>query len=304
MQDISAIPIFTAVVEQKSFSKAALKLGISKSAVSKRISRLEARLAVKLLYRSTRKLSLTEAGERYFIYAAKALEAAQKAENAALELQQVPHGVLRVSAPMSFGRLHLAPIIPLFLKQYPRIRLHLNMSDTGRGVIAEGFDIALQAGDLPVSSLIARKLAPLHSVLCASPGYIARHGAPTTPQDLIYHNCILSTHHSVVTEWLFIKNGEEEEIRITGNYQVNNGEALRESLLLGLGVGRLPTFIAGGDIEDGKLIPVLSDYVIPYKSLYAVFPERQYMPEKVRVFIDFVVKQLGADEPYWDRWRR
>lgn len=303
MQDISAIPVFTCVIEERSFSKAAGKLGITKSAVSKRISKLEAQLGVKLLHRSTRKLSLTEAGERYFEYALLALRAAQDAENAATELQKIPQGTLRVSAPMSFGRIHVAPIVPLFLKQYPQIQIHMDMSDLSRDVIAEGFDIALRAGDLPDSSLIARKLAPLHSVLCASEEYIAQRGMPTTPQELIGHNCILYTYHTTMNEWGFIKDGEEERVRISGNYQVNNSEALRESLIQGLGIGRLPTFVAGADIESGKLIPVLHGYTMPHKAIYAVFPEKQYLPEKVRVFIDFMIEHLGGDVPYWDSWR-
>jgi len=302
MQDISAIPVFTAVIEQGSFSKAAEKLGITKSAVSKRITGLEAQLGVKLLHRSTRKLSLTEAGERYFEYASQALHAAQEAENAATELQIEPKGTLRVSAPMSFGRLHVAPIIPVFLKQYPQIDLHMDMSDTWTDVIAEGFDIAIRAGNLSDSSLVARKLTSLRSVLCASSDYLAQYGIPHMPQELIHHNCILYTYNTVVNEWGFIKNGEEETVRISGNYQVNNSEALRESLVQGLGIGRLPTFIAGSDIKTGRLVPVLNDYIMPHKAIYAVFPEKQYLPEKVRVFIDFLVETLGGDNPYWDRW--
>jgi len=302
MQDISAIPVFTAVIDQGSFSKAADKLGITKSAVSKRISGLEAQLGVKLLYRSTRKLSLTEAGERYFTYAQQALEAAQEAENAATELQQIPKGLLRISSPMSFGRLHLAPMIPKFLQQYPQIILHLEMSDTQSDVIAEGFDLALRAGNLADSSLIARKLAPLHSVLCASPQYLAKQSIPKTPKDLLLHNCILYTHHTVVNEWVFIKDSVEETVRISGNYQVNNSEALREALVQGLGIGRLPTFISGIEINEGNLVPVINDYVMPFISLYAVFPEKRYMPEKVRVFIDFIVEHLGDEQPYWDRY--
>jgi DNA-binding transcriptional LysR family regulator len=302
MQDISAIPIFTAVIEQSSFSGAAKKLGITKSAVSKRITRLEAQLGVKLLHRSTRKLSLTEAGARYYEYAVQALRAAQEAENAATELQQVPKGILRVSTPMSFGRLHVASIISEFLKQFPQIELHMNMSDTWIDVIAEGFDIVLRAGTLTDSSLVAKKLTPLHSVLCASAEYIKEYGTAKTPQELIHHNCILYTYHTVINEWTFIKNDEEQTVRISGNYQVNNSEALRESLIRGLGIGRLPTFIAGNDIKTGKLVAVLKEYKMPHKDLYAVFPERQYLPEKTKVFINFLVEKLGGDNPYWDRW--
>lgn len=304
MNDISAIPIFTCVIEEGSFSKAADKLGITKSAVSKRISKLEAQIGVKLIYRSTRKLSLTEAGARYFEHAVIALRATQDAENAATELQKVPQGTLRISTPMSFGRIHVAPIIPLFLKKYPQIHIHMDMSDLTQDVIAEGFDISIRGGDLPDSSLIARKLAPLHSVLCASQDYIVRHGMPKTPQELMRHNCILYTYHTSMNEWIFVKNSEESRVRIAGNYQVNNGEALRESLILGLGIGRLPTFIAGENIQTGKLVPILSDYQMPHKTLYALFPEKQYMPEKVRVFIDFMIEHFGGELPHWDQWRK
>lgn len=303
MRDIAVIPVFTSVVEEGSFSRAADKLGITKSAVSKRISGLEAQLGVKLLHRSTRKLSLTEAGERYFEHAAHALRAAQDAEHAATELQKVPRGTLKISIPMSFGRLHIAPLIPVFLKRYPDLSIHMDMSDLARDIIAEGFDLVLASGDLPDSSLIARKLAPLHSVLCASEDYINRCGEPKTPQDLTRHNNILYTYHTTLNEWAFIQNGEEERVRISGNYQVNNSEALRESLLQGLGIGRLPSFAVGEDIRLGRLVRLLPDYQMPHKDLYAVFPEKQYMPEKVRVFIDFLVEHLGEESPHWDRWK-
>ncbi|MFV1984255.1 MAG: LysR family transcriptional regulator [Thiohalomonadales bacterium] len=302
MHDLSVMPVFAAVIEQGSFSKAAEKLEITKSAVSKRITGLEKQLGVKLLHRSTRKLSLTEAGQRYFEHALQALNAAQQAEYAATEMQKVPQGTIRISSPMSFGRLHLAPIIPLFLKQYPQINIHMDMNDQLIDVIAEGFDLVLRASDLADSSLRARKLAPLHSVLCASPDYLAEYGTPKTPLELIHHNCILYTYHTVVNEWVFIKNGEQQTIRISGNFQINNGEALRESLIQNLGIGRLASFVTGDDIKARRLVPILTDYKMPHKTLYAVFPEKQYMPEKIRVFIDFIMQHLRDDNPYWDNW--
>jgi len=302
MTQISAIPVFTAVIEYGSFSKAADKLGISKSAVSKRISALEAQLGVKLLHRSTRKLSLTEAGSSYYQHASQALRFAQEAEYAATKLQQVPKGTLRVSCPVSFGHLHLAPLIPRFLQQYPQIELHLNMSDVRTDIISEGLDIALLAGSLPDSSLVAKQITSLNSVLCASSEYLTRHGVPKTPSDLLNHNCILYSNHTVINEWGFFKESEQEVVRVSGNYQVNNSEALRKSLLQGLGIGRLPTFIAGADIQKGDLLPVLDNYKMPHKLLYAVFPERLYMPEKVRVFIDYLVESFDRDNPSWDQW--
>ena len=302
MTQISAIPIFTAVIEYGSFSKAAEYLGVSKSAVSKRISALEAELGVKLLHSTTRKLSLTEARNNYYKHAIQALRFAQEAEYAATKLQQVPKGTLRISCPVSFGHLHIAPLIPKFLQQYPHIELHLDMSDIRSDIIKEGLDLSLQAGSLQDSSLVARQITTLNSVLCASSEYLARQGIPKEPIDLIKHNCILYTYHTVVNEWGFIKDADEEVIRVTGNYQVNNSEALRKSLVQGLGIGRLPTFIAGNDIKNGDLVPVLNNYKMPNKLLYAVFPERQYMPKKVRVFIDYLIEHFDRDNPSWDQW--
>lgn len=302
MFEISSIPIFVSVVEQGSFSKAADILGFSNSAVSKRISALEAQLGVKLLYRSTRKLSLTEAGERYYVHAQRSLQAAKEAQSAATELQQEAQGLLRISAPMSFSRMHLAPIMPIFLARYPKIKLQMELSDTWSDVIAEGFDLALRAGDLPNSMLIAKPLAPLHSVICASPDYLKTFGTPQTPIDLMQHNCLLYSYHSTKNEWYFNRNDQDFNVEVKGNYQVNNSDALREALLTGLGIARLPSFIAGNDIKQGKLIPLLSDYQMPYKNLVALYPERQYLAKKVRVFLDFLDEYFDKNSPYWDNW--
>ncbi|MEP3245984.1 MAG: LysR family transcriptional regulator [Sneathiella sp.] len=304
MLDFGAIPVFVTVLEQGSFSGAANKLGITKSAVSKRITALEAHLGVTLLHRSTRRLSLTEAGTRYLDHAQSALHSAQQAEFAVADLQETPKGTLRVSTPMSFSRLHLAPIIPEFLKQYPSITVHLDMSDIASNIVADGYDIGLRtASNLPDSSLIARKIAPLKSVLCASPDYVKENIPIEGPQDLLVHNCILYSYHTGGNEWTFIKEGEEERIQISGNYHVNNSEALLTALELGAGVGRVPTFIAGEALKTGRLVPILDQYAMPQALLYAVFPERQYLPEKVRVFLDFVVSKIASDKPYWDEWK-
>lgn len=300
MNSMLAIPIFVAVVENNSFSGAAKKLGITKSAVSKRITALEADLGVKLIQRSTRHLHLTEAGERYFSLAQEAFINANEAENAAMELQASPKGNLRINIPMSFGRLHIIPFIPEFLLRYPGINIQLEMNDGWVDIIAEGVDIALRGGDLPDSSLIARKIAPFHSVLCASSEYLKKYGVPESPDDLHKHNCILFSNQAVVNEWRFMKNGKERVVKVSGNYQVNNSEALKDSLIQGLGIGRLPTFVAGQDIKSGKLIQVLSDYAMPYKTLYALFAERRYLPEKIRVFIDFIIEKIGGDDPCWN----
>jgi len=295
-----AIPVFVAVVEQGGFSSAAQVLGISKSAVSKRIGLLEQHLGVKLLQRTTRKISLTEAGEHYFAHAKVAHGAAKDAEDAVTQLQGEPQGRLRINAPMSFGRLHLAPLIPKFLARFPKINIDLVMDDKHVDLVGDGFDVAIRAGVLPDSSLIARKLAPLNSVICASPGYLKKQGHPSTPEQLKDHNCLLYSYANQLNSWTFMDDKESHVIEVSGNYQVNNSEALREALVQDMGVARLPTFVAAADIESGTLVQVLPEYKMPHITIYALFLERQYMPAKVRVFLDFVIEYLGGDVPYWD----
>ncbi len=300
MQGFGAIPVFVAVVEHGGFSAAARTLGISKSAVSKRINQLEAHLGVRLLHRTTRKLSLTEAGERYFEHAAQALTAAGQAEDAVTELQGEPQGKLRINAPMSFGRLHVAPLIPKFLKVCPKLQIDLVMDDRKVDLVAGGFDVAIRAGNLPATTLIARKLAPVRQVLCASPDYIDRYGRPATPAELSDHNCVLYSYSSDANEWTLIGEGGPETMTVSGSYQVNNSEALLEALREGVGIGRLPTFVAGPDLKTGRLVKLFESYRLPDFTLYAVFPERQYLPAKVRSFLDFAIEYFGGDQPYWD----
>lgn len=301
MDGFSAIPVFVTVVEKSGFSPAAKHLGISTSAVSKRINQLEEKLGVQLLHRTTRKLSLTEAGKHYYEHAARAYAAAKDAADAVAQLQGEPRGRLRINTPMSFGRLHIAPLIPEFLRQYPEITLDMVMEDRQVDLVKEGFDIAIRGGNLADSSLIARRIAPLHNVLCAAPSYIRDHRQPEQVSDLSQHNCLTFSYASQVNEWHFSKNGYEQTISVTGNYQVNNSEALLEAIGQGLGIGRLPTFIAAREIKEGRLVPLLTDYKMPSQTIYAVMIERQYMPAKVRVFIDFLIEKMGSAAPYWDQ---
>lgn len=300
MQGFGAIPIFVAVIEQGGFSAAARFLGITKSAVSKRVTQLEEELGEKLLHRTTRKLSLTEAGEHYFSYAVKANQAAKDAHDAVAQLQGEPRGRLRISSPMSFGRLHVAPFIPEFLKRYPKISIDLVMDDKVVDLVGGGFDIAIRTGKLANSALFARKLAPLNSVLCASPAYLKECGSPSTLEQLKDHNCLLFSYSDDIKYWTFIDAEKKHEIEITGNYQANNSEALHDAILQGLGIGRLPTFVAGPDIKSGKLVQLFPEYKMAQYTFYAVFLERQYMPAKVRVFLDFSIDYFGGTLPYWD----
>jgi len=300
MTEFSAIPVFVAVVECGSFSKAGKKIGTTKSAVSKRITQLEHRLGVRLLHRTTRKLTLTEAGEHYYDVARRAYTLVQEGEDWVTQMQGEPRGVLRVSVPMTFGRLHVAPLMPEFLNRYPEIELDLSMDDRMVDLVDGGFDLAIRIGHLPDSSLIARRIAPCLSVVCASPDYLARHGTPKTPADLRQHNCLYYSYFRGGSEWRFDGPAGTVRVEPRGNYRVNNSEALRDALLAGTGICQMPTFIVGPDLASGRLIPVLRGYSLPHHAIFAVFPERRHRPAKVTALLDFLDEQLGGDNPCWD----
>ena len=302
MNGFGAIPAFVAVVKNGGFSAASRALGVSKSAVSKRINQLEDDLGVRLLYRTTRKLSLTAAGERSYEHAAEALLAAGQAEDAVAELQGEPQGKLKISSPMGFGRLHIAPLIPKMLKRYPKLDIELIMDDRTVDLVADGIDIAIRSsfGGLPDSGLVARKLAPLRQAIYASPTYAETHELPSTPAELVEHNCILFSYSRDANVWTFEHGGETQSVEVSGTYRVNNSEAILMAIKEGVGVGRLPTFVAGPHLKSGELIDLFPSHHIPDHTFYAVFPERQYLPAKVRVFLEFAIEFFGGDEPYWD----
>ncbi|ARU59178.1 LysR family transcriptional regulator [Oleiphilus messinensis] len=301
MDSFGAYPVFVTVIEMGGFSPAAIKLGISKSAVSKRITQLEEHLGVKLLHRTTRKLSLTEAGEYFYHHARIASQAAQDAEDAVAQLQGDPQGRLRISIPMSFGRMYIAPIVPEFLRRYPKISLELVLDDKFTDLIGDGFDLAVRLGDLKDSSLVAKKLTYLRNILCASPEYLSANGIPVRLEDLKQHNCLAFSYSQDVREWYFSKNNVTRAIEISGNYQVNNSEALREAMIQGVGIGRLPSFVANPEIKAGRLVSLFDEYEMPGKSMYAVYSQRQFLPAKVRVFINFMAENFGEAIPFWDK---
>lgn len=301
MKIFSAIPIFVAVVESGSFSLAGEKIGISKSAISKRINQLEQDLGVRLLQRTTRRLSLTEAGQRYYDHVQQALKIANEGEDAISHAQTKAQGTIKINAAMAFGRLHLAPLITEFLQAYPDININMVMDDKVVDMVEGGFDLAIRIGDLPDSSLVARKLVDCHSILCAAPSYLQRQPLPQTLSDLTHHNCLYYSYFQAGVEWRFQGPNGEERFLPQGNYQVNNSEALYTTILDGLGICQMPTFIVSGAIADGRLQVVLPDYKLPKHGIYAVFSQRKYQPEKVKVFINFLYEKLQMLQSEWDR---
>jgi DNA-binding transcriptional LysR family regulator len=300
MDRLAAIEAFVRVAEAQSFSEAARRLRSSKSAVSRNVSALESELGVRLLQRTTRSLTLTEAGRGYFERATRILADLEEANLAVSHLQAAPRGRLRVSAPMSFGFLHLAPALPDFLARFPEVAVDLAMSDRFVDLIEEGFDVAVRIGPLEDSSLIARKLAPIRRVVCASPAYFEARGFPRSPDDLKGHECLSNSNIAASQEWQFAApGGKPWPVAVQGRLSANNGDALRVAALKGQGLVNLPTFIVGGDLQAGTLATALEDFIPQRLAMSALYPHSRRLSPKVRAFVDFLADRFGP-RPYWD----
>lgn len=297
--DLGAAAVFVAVAGAGSLTAAAAQLGVTRSAVSRRLSQLEARLGVRLLHRTSRALALTEAGTRYLEHASVAVEAMRQAESAATELQSEVRGRLRVLAPMAFGRAQLAPRLAPFFERYPGVRLSLSLDDR-RGRLLDGdFDVALWAHPVPREAMTVRTLAHLRSVVCASPEYVAKHGAPQSPSALLEHPCLAYSYSEEAVRWTFLDGDGAQTVEVSGPVEVNNGDALCALVFRGVGIARLPTFVAAPHIEAGRLVPLLREFSMPTRPLQVVFRDREYLPQKVRVFVDYLAEILGGAP--WDR---
>ncbi|MBT5192379.1 MAG: LysR family transcriptional regulator [Rhodospirillaceae bacterium] len=299
MDNLSEMAVFAKVVQQQGFTAAADALGISKSAVSKQIGRLEDRLGARLLNRTTRKLSLTEVGEVFYERCARIVEEAQAAADEVGSLATTPRGRLRVNAPMTFGTLHLGPVIGEFLEAHPEIQVDLVLDDRFIDLVAEGFDAAIRIAALTDGSVIVRRLAPMRAVLCAAPEYLRRHGKPETPEELHDHNCFGYLYLDSGTDWNLEGANGSVSIPLQGNLRANNGEVLRDVALAGTGIMVLPTFIVGKQLRAGTLVEILPGCLPQTHDIFAVYPHRRHLTRKVRAFVDFLVARFGP-EPYWD----
>lgn len=296
-ETMRGVAAFTAVADAGSFSAAARALGLSKSAVSKQVARLEDRLRVRLVNRTTRRLALTEEGRAFAERCRRILAEIEEAELAVRRLQSTPRGTLRVNAPMSFGVAHFAPLLPAFLERYPEVAVELVLNDRVVDLVEEGFDLAVRIVRLADSSLIARRLAPFRRVVCAAPEYWRRRGRPRRPADLAGHECLRYSYLSTVDEWPFIGPQGAERVRVRGRLSVNNGDALRIAAVAGLGVCLAPTFIVGEEIAAGRLEVVLADYEERDLAIYAVYPSPRHLSAKVRAFVDFLAAAYAR--PSW-----
>lgn len=299
MDKLNAMLAFTKVVSLGSYAEAGRQLGMTRSAVSKGVIELEQILGARLLDRTTRKVSATEAGLAYYERCVNILADISETEMQVSRLHDEPRGVLKMNAPMSFGILHIGDVISDFMKAYPDLTVELSLNDRFVDPIEEGFDITIRVANLRDSSLIARKIAPARLVLVASPDYVAAHGTPKSPDELENHRCLAYGHSTMLQRWQLTRKGENITVPINSVFCTNNGDVLRAAALKGQGITNLPTFIVGPDIKAGKLEIVLPDYPQAEHGIYALYAPNRYLAAKTRLMIDFLVERFGPAPP-WD----
>jgi len=287
MSRIPELEVFVEVIEHESFTDAADSLGVSKSFVSKQISRLEDRLGVRLINRTTRQLHLTDAGAAFFDRAKRIVEDIDEAERSVMQLNTRPRGTLRISAPMSFGLEYLSPVLNDFLCDHEELSLDLELSDRNVDLIDEGFDLAVRIANLRDSSFMARKLAPAELMVVASPEYLAKHGRPQKAHDLSDHMCMQYTYQASGTNWRLISpSGQDVSVPITGRIKANNGNVLRDAAVRGVGLAILPDFICTRDVAEGRLVRVLEDWSMGTRAIWAIYPHSRHLSAKVRACVD------------------
>jgi DNA-binding transcriptional LysR family regulator len=301
MDRLRALEVFVEVVRKEGFARAAEALDTSPANVTRYISDLEAHLHTRLLNRSSRKMSLTPSGEALFERARVILEEVAEAEAIVSQAALQPSGVLRINAPLSFGVLHLAPLWPRFMQQYPEVQLEISLIDRVVDIVEEGYDLAIRISRAGASSNVARKLATSRNIVCAAPAYLARRGVPRTPAELMQHDCIAYTYNPSALEWQFSDQaGKPHPVKIKPVMHTNNGDTARAAALGGVGVIWQPSFLVGADIRAGRLQALLPDYVLPDIDVLAVYPSRRNLSAKVRAMIDFLVDAFAGTPP-WDR---
>jgi len=289
--------IFVAVVEAASFTAAARLLGISVTATSRRVQALERRLGTRLLNRTTRRLSLTEAGEVYYEQVRRILRELRDTEAQLAGLAEEPLGQLRVTAPMSFGVRRLAPLVAGFARSHPRLQVQLLLDDQVVDVVGQGLDLALRIGYPRDSSLVARPLAVIPRHICAAPRYLEDQGIPRRPSDLNRHACLHYSNLSVREEWTLMGPQGPESVAVQGSFCSNNGDVLCEAAIQGLGIAMLPDFIVQRALADGRLQRILADYEPPAFTLLALYPSRDLLPTKTRLFLEMLSAALASAVP-------
>lgn len=300
IENISDLLAFQEIVKQGSFSLASKKLGVSVAVISKRLKRLESKLNISLIARSTRTLSITEEGEKYYKHCQLILSAIEEAECEILNESETPRGQLKISVPAYFGQLYIAPILPEFLKKYPNIDISIDFSDKFVNVIEDGYDLSIRIGNLQDSNLIATKVAIDQRLVVASPRYLEEFGKPITPNELYEHNALIFSNPSPFDLWTFLDhNHKEHSVKVRGNFETNNCESLNKAVLSGVGIALRPKWDVWRYIKQGSLVQLLSDYLPPQYNIQVVYPSRNYLPKRVSLFIEFLRLNL-AQESEWN----
>ena len=300
MNNIDALTLFAKVVKENSFSGAANKLGLTRSAVSKQIARLEEELGVRLFHRNTRSLHLTEIGMEILKHADSMIDQWQKMHDMVNEYQGDAKGLLKLTSASNFGRLHIAPYISEFIERYPEINIELRLTDFIEDIVDEGVDIAIRISTLHDSSLIAQKIADNPLVLVASPDYVAKHGKPKTVEELKKHNCLtFLTRSHIFENWRYMHGDEILSTNISGNYQINDAECVLNAVKAGQGISLATCYMTYSDITEARLVQLLPEIdFVQSNPIYMVYPERKYQPPKTKAFIAFLKEKYG-NQPYW-----
>ncbi len=299
MDKYTEMLVFSKAADMGSFSAAARDLDLTPSAVSKLITRLEDRLSARLFQRTTRKLSLTAEGHAFHDRCGAILHEIQQAEDAVMALHDRVTGTLRITTISAFARIQMIKLMPEFMSQFPELRVELELSEREVDLVGEGVDVAIVLSDgLTDESLVARRLAVNKRVICASPAYIEKHGAPKNPDDLVNHNCL--THSSIqhFNDWEFQTDQGIRAHRVKGNFHTNSASALHEAVKAGLGVARLATFVVQPSLKSGAVVPLLQEHVADSSTIQLVYPHRRHLSNKVRVFTDFMVQKFTPHAPW------
>jgi DNA-binding transcriptional LysR family regulator len=300
MDKLDAMNVLTRVVSSGSFAEAARRLGVTRSAISKAITQLEQELGVRLLDRTTRRVTPTEAGLAYYERCLAILAQISETEAQVSRLHDEPKGVLKVNGPMSFGTLYLGSAIADFMDRYRDLKVELTLSDRMIDPLEEGVDVTVRIGAMVDSSLIARRISTARVLLVASPEYLARNGMPKTPADLVGHKCLHYGHSTTVPRWQLTDNGTSITVPVAACLSSNNGDTLRDAALKGIGIARQPSFIVGSDIAAGRIVVVLPDFPPQDVTIHALYAPNRFLAAKSRVFIDFLVERFGR--PVWERF--
>ncbi|MFN4281632.1 MAG: LysR substrate-binding domain-containing protein [Alphaproteobacteria bacterium] len=297
MDLLRSMESFVGVVKAGSFAGAAAQLSMSRAIISKHIKDLEDHLGARLLYRTTRRLSLTEIGLRHYAFSVRILEELQAEHEQAAQLQGEPRGEIKLMAPKSFGNQFLATIIADFIACHPQISVSMLLSDdapSGLNLIDNGVDLAIRLTEATTSSMIIRRVGTLRWLLCAAPIYLSKQGRPRKPAELAQHDCLLHLKYLPEGIWRLTKAGRETAVRVMGRFSANSSLAVRAGTLRGLGIAALPAYCVGEDLTEGRLVEVLSDHRLPPQPVFAIYPQQRLLPAKVRLLLDYLADRFES----------